>query len=83
MDFDPEPIFAQVHCPTLLVYGEDDEWTPAEESIQVWRRAAKGEVTVVRLAGASHHPTLKGGRDIAAISPVYTQTILDWIEAHL
>lgn len=83
MDFDPEPIFAEVRCPTLLFYGEDDEWTPAEESICVWRRAAESEVTVVRLAGATHHPTLQGGRDIASISPVYTRTIIEWIEAHL
>ncbi len=83
MDFDPEPIFAHVTCPTLLFYGEDDEWTPADESIAVWRRAAAGEVAVVRLPGASHHPTLHGGRDIASISPLYTQTLLDWIEARL
>jgi pimeloyl-ACP methyl ester carboxylesterase len=83
MDFDPEPIFARVACPTLLFYGEDDEWTPADESIAVWRRATVGEVTVVRLPGASHHPTLHGGRDIASISPLYTQTLLDWIESRL
>lgn len=83
MDFDPEPIFAGVRCPTLLFYGEDDEWTPADESIQVWRRAAPGDVTIKRLSGASHHPTLHGGRDIASISPLYTQTLLDWIEARL
>lgn len=85
MDFDPEPIFAQVVCPTLLFYGEDDEWTPADESIDVWRRAAagKGDISVVRLPGASHHPTLHGGQDSASISPLYTQTLLDWIEARL
>jgi uncharacterized protein len=83
MGFDPEPIFALVSCPTLLYYGEDDEWTPAEESATVWRRAARGEVTAIRLPGASHHPTLNGGRDIAAISPLYTRTLLDWIEARL
>lgn len=83
MDFDPEPIFAHVRCPTLLFYGEDDEWTPADESIHVWRRAATGEVTVVRLPGARHHPTLHGGRDIASISPLYARTLLDWIEARL
>lgn len=83
MDFDPEPIFACVSCPTLLFYGEDDEWTPADESIAVWRRAAAGEVTVVRLPGASHHPTLNGGRDITSISPLYTQTLVDWIKARL
>jgi hypothetical protein len=83
MDFDPEPIFAEVCCPTLLFYGEDDEWAPAEESIQVWRCAARAELTVVRLAEATHHPTLNGGRDIATISPVYMQTIMEWIEARL
>ena len=83
MDFDPEPIFAGVRCPTLLFYGEDDEWTPADESIGVWRRAATGDVTIKRLPGASHHPTLHGGRDMATISPLYTQTLLDWIEARL
>ncbi len=83
MDFDPEPIFAGVRCPTLLFYGEDDEWTPADESIQVWRRTAPGDVTIERLRGASHHPTLHGGHDIASISPLYTQTLLDWIEARL
>ena len=83
MDFDPEPIFTHVACPTLLYYGEDDEWTPADESIAAWRRAAAGDVTVVRLPGASHHPTLDGGHDIASISPLYTRTLVDWIEARL
>jgi pimeloyl-ACP methyl ester carboxylesterase len=83
MDFEPEPTFACVRCPTLLFYGEDDEWTPADESIQAWRRAATGDVTVVRLPGASHHPTLHAGRDIASISPLYAQTLLGWIEAQL
>ncbi|HKT36792.1 MAG TPA: alpha/beta hydrolase [Ktedonobacterales bacterium] len=83
MDFDPAPIFAGVRCPTLLFYGEDDEWTPANESIQVWQRTATGDVTIERLPGASHHPTLHGSHDIASISPLYTQTLLDWIEARL
>ncbi|WP_232521619.1 alpha/beta fold hydrolase [Micromonospora phaseoli] len=33
-------------------YGESDEWTPAEESVAVWRRAAgTDDLTVRRLAG--------------------------------
>jgi pimeloyl-ACP methyl ester carboxylesterase len=84
MDFDPAPIFARVRCPVLLFYGEDDEWTPADESIEAWRRAAavaarNDDLTVVRLPGAGHHPTLNGGRDEASISPLYTQTLLAWI----
>ena len=71
MDFDPAPIFARVQCPVLLFYGEDDEWTPTDESIAVWRRAAAAarndDLKVAQLPGASHHPTLHDGRDLASI----------------
>lgn len=87
MDFDPAAIFARVGCPVLLFYGEDDEWTPADASIAAWRQVAGAagavEITVVRLPGASHHPTLQGGREIDAISPLYTQTLTAWIAAQL
>jgi pimeloyl-ACP methyl ester carboxylesterase len=87
MDFDPAPIFARVHCPVLLFYGEDDEWTPADASIEAWQRATSAagnsDVTVVRLPGASHHPTLLGGREIDAISPLYTERLVSWLADHL
>ncbi|MEO7001151.1 MAG: alpha/beta fold hydrolase [Ktedonobacterales bacterium] len=87
MDFDPLPIFAGVHCPVLLFYGEDDEWTPVDESIATWRQAvAMGnneDLTIVRLPGASHHPTLHGGREIDTISPLYTAELLTWLESRL
>jgi pimeloyl-ACP methyl ester carboxylesterase len=87
MDFDPAPIFARVSCPALLFYGEDDEWTPVDESIKVWRRTAlkagNEDLTVVRLPGTSHHPTLHGGRDISSISPLYTETLLRWLAARV
>ena len=79
MDFDPEPVFAQVHCPVLLFYGETDEWTPIEASIAAWRRASavagNGDVRVVRLAGASHEPTIG-----SEISRQYVETLLDWLD---
>ena len=34
MDFEPEPVFARVSVPTLLFYGDEDEWIPLEESIE-------------------------------------------------
>lgn len=83
MDFDPTPIFARVHCPALLFYGEDDEWTPVDESIATWRQAAatagNPNVTIVRLPGTSHHPTLNSGRNVSEISPLYTQTLETWL----
>jgi hypothetical protein len=87
MDFDPPPIMASVHCPVLLFYGEEDEWTPIEPSIAAWERAAaeagNDELAVARLAGADHAPTLGGGEGRDAISPAYTQTLEDWIEQRL
>ena len=83
MDFDPAPIFANVRVPTLLFYGEDDEWSPVEASVAAWERAAERannrDVLVQRLAGTGHFPTLGGSRTIEAIAPEYERTLLEWL----
>ena len=70
MDFDPAPVIAKVRCPTLLFYGEDDEWTPVEASIAAWK--SNPHATIVRLAGTRHAPTVDG-----AISPEYTRVLAE------
>jgi len=84
MDFDPEPVFAQVRCPVLLFYGEDDEWVPIDDCIAAWRRAAASagneDVTIVRLPGTLHLPTLSRGDTIAFISPEYTDCLTTWLK---
>ena len=80
MDFDPEMTFARVRVPVLLFYGEDDEWQPTDASIEAWERAAaRGhtDLTVVRLPGVGHAPSTAD--DVAAVSPRYTQTLLEWL----
>ncbi|MDQ2847242.1 MAG: alpha/beta fold hydrolase [Actinomycetota bacterium] len=86
MDFDPEPIYRQVRCPTLLMYGGDEECVPAAESARVWRTAAAAEgrksPTVAMLPGCGHFPARRGDpEDIAHLSPHYTQTLVDWFSA--
>jgi hypothetical protein len=83
LDFDPAPILAAVHCPVLLFYGEEDAWTPIEPSIASWERAGNAELTVVRLAGTDHAPTFGGVHDRDAVSPAYTQALVDWLERRL
>ncbi|MFG3706879.1 alpha/beta hydrolase family protein [Micromonospora sp. NPDC047670] len=84
MDFDPEPVFAALSCPVLLCYGETDAWTPIEESLAVWHRAARAaELTVARLAGCDHAPTLHEADDLTAISPQYEEALLHWLEGRL
>ena len=82
MDFDPAPTLARVRCPVLLFYGEEDEWTPIEPSLAAWERTGAA-VTVVRLAGTDHAPTLGGRHDRDAISPEYTAALTDWVEQRL
>jgi len=83
LDFDPAPIFANVRVPTLLFYGEDDEWSPIEASVAAWERAAERannrDVLVQRLAGTGHFPTLGGDETIEAISPDYERTLVEWL----
>ena len=84
MDFDPEAVFSGVRVPVLLFYGDDDEWQPIDASIAAWRRAAEragnADVTVVRLAGTRHAPTLHGGDDMSAIAPAYERELLSWLD---
>ena len=83
MDFDPAPIFANVRVPTLLFYGEDDEWSPIDASVAAWERAAERannkNVLVQRLAGTGHFPTTGGAEAIEAISAEYERTLVDWL----
>jgi hypothetical protein len=87
MDFDPAPFLASVRCPVLLLYGEQDEWTPIEPSIAAWQRspaaAADGGLTVVRLVGADHAPTRRGIHEREAVTPAYTQALTEWIDRRL
>ena len=83
MDFDPAPVFANVRVPTLLFYGEDDEWSPIDASVAAWERAAERannrDVLVQRLAGTGHFPTKGGVEAIEAISPEYERTLVEWL----
>ena len=76
MDFEPAPVFARVAVPTLLFYGEDDEWQPVDASIAAWKGRGR---TVIRLRGTAHAPTLRGERDLSSVSPDYTDSLVAWL----
>ncbi len=86
MDYDPIPSFEKVAVPTLLFYGETDEWTPIEASVQAWKRATRvsgyKDITVLRLPGATHAPTIGGKMIPNVISPEYSRSMTAWIESH-
>jgi hypothetical protein len=47
------------------------------DSIRILRSSIRdaARLTICTLDGTAHHPTLHGGRDIAAISPEYAVTL--------
>lgn len=81
MDYDPVPTFVDVVCPTLLLYGEDEECVPAAESKAAWRSAAtRADLTIVDVPGCGHFPSLVGaGQEIGDISPAYTELLTSWL----
>jgi pimeloyl-ACP methyl ester carboxylesterase len=87
MDFEPLDVFARVRVPLLLFYGEEDEWSPIDASEAAWREAAarsgNADVTVCRLPGTMHHPTLGGEEALEAISPLYETTLVSWLTERL
>ncbi|MEV0810500.1 alpha/beta hydrolase [Micromonospora sp. NPDC050200] len=86
LDFDPELMFAQLSCPVLLFYGATDAWVSVDASIAAWRRATAATgtpVSICRLDGCDHLPTLHEGEDPASISPQYSSKLLSWLNSHL
>ena len=85
MDYDPQPALDRLVCPVLAFYGESDEWMPIAESLAAWEAAqSRGclcDLTVVRLPGADHLPTLGGVPEPDAITREYSQTLTRWIIA--
>jgi dipeptidyl aminopeptidase/acylaminoacyl peptidase len=76
LDFDPAPVFSRVQVPVLLVYGDQDEWIPVEESVATWQEARGGEVDILVVPGAGHEPVVDG-----TVSPLYEQKLLAWLRA--
>jgi uncharacterized protein len=92
MDYNPQPDLRQVRCPTLVMYGEDEDAVPAEQSKHAWRRAAQlsgnTAVTIVDLPGCGHFPATPQPVDqrlsipISQISPTYTAIVRDWFASN-
>ncbi len=70
-----KPVLEQVRVPTLLVYGEDDAWTPVGPSVEAWRQAGRDDVEIVLVPEATHELTLPDG----TLASKYERTLVDWL----
>ena len=80
LEFDPAAVIAAVDVPTLVFYGEDDEWQPTSESVAAWERAGTRDLMIARIPNTGHAPVAAGGTDIASVLPRYTDTLGAWIK---
>jgi len=87
MDYDPEPAASKVTCPTLLVYGADEECIPPQASKDVWLRAARvagnDDLTIADLPGCGHipvqgEPPVPLDFTVDDLSPAYTAVLHGW-----
>ena len=76
MDFDPRPRIERVRCPVHLFYGTEDEWTPVEPSVRVWRERSLAPLTVTELPGLGHAPLDPVD---ASVAPAYEVALIDWL----
>ena len=74
MNFDPRPVFAAVHVPTLLFYGANDGWTPVAPSIEAWRASPSAEIEVHVVPDADHDLSLPDG----SLAPAYEARLVEW-----
>lgn len=77
MDFDPAPVIERVGCPTLLVFGSDEDTVPVAESIETWRAHGDRPLEVVELPGCGHAPTTSrdAGFRVDDLHPDYTAAL--------
>lgn len=76
LDFDPAPVFAKVRVPTLLVYGDEDEWIPVDESLATWRKARGEHVDILLVQGTGHEPAVD-----EELSPEYEESLETWLRS--
>jgi len=79
LDHDPRAALERLTCPLLAIFGDEDLFTPVEESIAVFRAARAGrpgDLDIETLTGGDHR--LQSGEP-PALHPAYDRTLGDWI----
>ena len=78
---DPEPYWAEVQVPVLVLYGDADENVPVARASERLRALGAGRDWTIRVfEGAGHGCRMIDGSGRRA--PGYLQTLLAWLEAH-
>lgn len=88
--FEPWPVFSRVEVPVIAFYGENDPWIPIDDSIRIWRQAAReagnDDLEVHRVARAGHAMVVDEAANMddddwaaATIAPDYERLMRDFV----
>lgn len=93
LDFDPQPLFAQLKCPVLALNGDRDLQVDADDTVPLLRTAyeksGNKDFTVAEIAGVNHlfqrapsgSPALYGAIE-ETIAPEVLTAITHWVAQH-
>jgi pimeloyl-ACP methyl ester carboxylesterase len=81
LSFDPQPALAQVHCPVLLLQGENDAEVNPATNLTLLKKGlrANQRVTELRLPGLSHALQTSPGAEVAVV-PSALADINSWLK---
>lgn len=81
-DFEPEECMAEVKCPVLAFYGDQDDTVPVADSVAVLQRVARkagNEISVQVLEGVGHALTVDNRSETDALHPDYPPQLIRWL----
>ena len=93
LDFDPQPLFAQLKCPVLALNGDRDLQVDADDTVPLLRSAyeksGNKDFTVAEIAGVNHlfqrapsgSPALYGAIE-ETIAPEVLSAVTHWVAQH-
>ena len=87
MNYDPVAALEKVSVPVLEIFGEEDEVTPVDESLEIlkrtFERSGNKDVTFKVFPGADHGIQTFSRRGERQFAPGYVETMISWIEKRL
>lgn len=84
MDYDPLPVWTDVHIPSLFLYAAEDAWVPVEESMMLYESAAKDVpgVSMERLADCDHLFLDTSPAACGQVSAEFWKALSAWVTGH-
>lgn len=81
LDYDPRPVWSQLHQPVLFIFAEQDRWVPLPESISNYRLATAHlkDVTLAQIEGTDHLMGEGNGEESAHVSERYIEMMTTWL----